>query len=785
MQLNKSIKHLDIIQTNPEEFNQIQKNRQLVFREKFGKNELDNILYSDNHHDLKASRSVDYRLSIDDIQTLCDCGLLMTNSNSKKKTFAGTYLDLYNNDMPVFITSDSMLYAFHKFYDTFLENLETSVLINQMLNMCDKLLQTIRTIQETDNNRGMLKNLEVYFMIPYVLMQLNNDLKENLITEVILPEPINVLKNELLTYELTADIIDRESKMGYQFDKPIYSRYDSRKGKSFIRYLDLNITEKVLRNIVINSPKYYNILKNFEIPDIYFPINLKFGGHEEFNKFIHAIANYNDIKFDFCGIEINVNGTQFKPRGHYTKTLKHTNYFMAFTWLSKFEICIRKKNQINDNNTNANADIDYNCNSTLICNIIAKICEHQLEAVLKFQEFMLTIIGKSDNYMSSEYLEVINNVLPKFNDLSETIEYLINNKHILHTQICQLLTKQCELTKMGDYVDSETLTAFCLIGKANQIDNIIIQRFVDHVIDDDGVETFRKFPYIFDLIYTLFDNKSVRGLITNAMNNINVKNRDGYKYNNHLEQIKDFCDNHQFANSIYAQELNVLRSLTSDCITDHPFNTNAWGLCKANTQIGHYAELRHDNVLYLDEVRNGMCKCSYPDMLIEPNLKFWSEFLKLVIMMKALVISTSNDHVILCNFENIVNKFILYLNGNRDKQLIEELKSIIKEEYAGSGGSYFDGWYVSLFHSHSDAMMMKPEISSYFTAPEDDRGVGGILHIGTGETKVIYVKYKDDMGDECIYMGPIYSAYEFITPYSERLNDDEWKNRYNAYQSLF
>ena len=43
-------------------------------------------------------------------------------------TFASTYLDIYNNDLPVFITSDSLLYALHKSCDSILTDLELSVL---------------------------------------------------------------------------------------------------------------------------------------------------------------------------------------------------------------------------------------------------------------------------------------------------------------------------------------------------------------------------------------------------------------------------------------------------------------------------------------------------------------------------------------------------------------------------------------------------------------------------------------------------------------------------------
>jgi hypothetical protein len=50
-------------------------------------------------------------------------------------TFASTYLDLYFNDLPVFISADSMLHALHKSFDSMLLDFERQVLIPEVDRM--------------------------------------------------------------------------------------------------------------------------------------------------------------------------------------------------------------------------------------------------------------------------------------------------------------------------------------------------------------------------------------------------------------------------------------------------------------------------------------------------------------------------------------------------------------------------------------------------------------------------------------------------------------------------
>ena len=177
--------------------------------------------------------------------------------------------------------------------------------------------------------------------------------------------------------------------------------------------------------------------------------------------------------------------------------------------------------------------------------------------------------------------------------------------------------------------------------------------------------------------------------------------------------------------------------------------------------------------------------------MIEPVPTFWNEFLNLIQMMKMLLEGKNKKEFnILNNFEIIINKFLKYLDQylNKkkvDKELIEELKAIISIKNYGSGSPSYGGWYVNLFESDDTALEFTPEVSSMFTGSSDLRDGGGIVHLGNGPVQVMYILVKDYITNEDkIFMGPVYSTYEFITDIGTRLNDEEWKKEYKNYQSL-
>ncbi len=707
----KNLKFLDLIQTDPKDFNKLQSEKVNKFIEENGREKYYYILHTNKHHELRRQRTVDYRLSEEQLEKLKTDKLLVTNAINTERygqnisAFGSHVLKLYHNDMPVFVTSDMMLYALHRFYDKSLEILEIE-LIKEFKCLCESLLTTIQSIDVSQldvNIINHLKGLELYLAVPYFL---------------------------------------------------------------------LNYSENTQRRY--SQPKIVELSK--------FKMDPKFNSTEEVKTICDDIRNLKLNNLTINNVNFSFNATTFKPRGHYSKSTNLENYFMAFTWFSK---CIVKLNKNNPE--------DYK-NGFIFSSLLCEIAKQSIFQVQKIEHFVETLIGKPDGYTLSSFsseIKINTNELDIKNFFNK-IDDLVENT---------VLTNKCKLTKVGDAgltFDESNRTEYCfsLIGKGTTFDNAVINSMVDVEFNKNtGLD--RKFPSIFDITYALFNNESTLDFVRERMNCPTKNGRDGIKYDEYLESVKQhMAESNIIGTTLYNQELVMLKALSnlSNSTTAHPniepFNSKAWGYKQAQTQIGHYNEIRHDNVLYLDECGGMMMCCEYPDIMIEPCLEFWKEFLNLIKMMEVMFISlgvkstTNQTQRIINNFKSIVGKFIVFseyfLAGQEiPNELKEELKCILEYQSGGSGPPTYSGWYPQLFYDKEESLENKSEVSSYFTAVNDDRGSGGICHLGNGDVQLMYIVVNDT-----IYIGPVYTVYDIITPFEVRYNDAEWEKQRKKYKPL-
>jgi hypothetical protein len=755
------IKFLDLIQTDPKVFNEKQIKLQSEYKNKFGEKAYEKMLWSSSHSELKASRTNDYRLTNEELLKLQTDKVFL--KQVKPESFARMYLNLYNNDMPVMITSDSILYAFHKFYDDWLKGLETTTLSEKLLEVCNLMLQSLYSVDVTEQNSEYLKALEVYFMVSKVLLSLQNDISDKITSEPTML--FSIEETNLLLTKPSKERIDEELLTYPKVTFDYFSEYNA--VNKFVKFINPTIDSYDASNYVSRSPKLFAAFKHFKLPDVNEPIVFKYGGEELFNSLISSIAKLQDINMDICGVTMKMNGSLFKPRGHYTESLQLKNYFRAFSFISKFDIKIEKNNELNTN-------------GLVLASILSKISEAHVEEINNFQSFIGKIIGSGDNYSIKSFLELLNKHMPQTN-LNDSITYILCNAEQLLNDIMTEDLKRSKMTKFGDTNFDSKSISFSLISKGTQVDNEIISQFVDNeLLDDEGNCPKRKFPSILDLLYTLFGNQDVLPKLKADMD---------VQYNNHLEKVKEKYVNHNFDDTLYGQELKMLRALTNDKLNMSPFNTKAWGLKQAVTQTGFYSDMRHDNCLYIEECFGFRDCCSHPDLMVEPVLTFWREFLNTISIMKSLPIVSKKDEKILNNFETILNKFIIvtekYLNDEEiNETLLTELKTICKSEYHGSGGPTYDGWYFNLFRSEDDAFKVKPECSTWFTAVDDERGNGGICTLGNNGAKLMYVIVTDNNNQSKILLGPTYNTYSFKTAYDDRLNDKEFGQKIKNFTPL-
>ncbi len=97
------------------------------------------------------------------------------------------------------------------------------------------------------------------------------------------------------------------------------------------------------------------------------------------------------------------------------------------------------------------------------------------------------------------------------------------------------------------------------------------------------------------------------------------------------------------------------------------------------------------------------------------------------------------------------------------------LKQTVDLRGGGSGPPTWDGWYTKLIYGEKPKDF-NPTVSDVHTDTEHQQ----VLQVGVGAAKYLLVAI-DNGEDKMIFVGPKYSYYEFHKPAASRMTDEEWE----------
>jgi len=100
------------------------------------------------------------------------------------------------------------------------------------------------------------------------------------------------------------------------------------------------------------------------------------------------------------------------------------------------------------------------------------------------------------------------------------------------------------------------------------------------------------------------------------------------------------------------------------------------------------------------------------------------------------------------------------------REELEFVKKTIDQRGGGSGPPRYDGWYPKLFND--SPMEHKPIVSDVHSDPARGR----VLEVAVGDAQFVVVAV-DNGPHRAVYVGPSYSYYEFTS--STRLTDEQWR----------
>ncbi len=128
--------------------------------------------------------SADYFDSIDAKYNLTNYEKSLLNKNGfmvserlSKGSFGDAFLDIYHKDLPVFISTDAILHAFHVSYDRILKDMELAVLIDKLSTLLEQLHSQMPQLENKYSSHPdiklMLHDVDVYLTVARKLLDKN------------------------------------------------------------------------------------------------------------------------------------------------------------------------------------------------------------------------------------------------------------------------------------------------------------------------------------------------------------------------------------------------------------------------------------------------------------------------------------------------------------------------------------------------------------------------------------------------------------------------------------
>lgn len=621
-------------------------------------------------------------------------------------TYAAAFADAYIKDLPVYISSDAILHAFHRSYDNMLADIESFILEPQLF-------------------RALI-----------------------------------AMKATLESSPIPKDPLVQKARLDADIYLTVALRLASRDDYYGTAHIPTNPT---------------------------FPENTSV-----INNLLTLISSENLVQYPlFAETPRDIDFSQMKPRGHYpNKNL--SGYFQAMMWLGRTEIFITKPNGAKPEPTDE--DIKRQC---MLAVTLAGLAQNS-GAVENFNEIDALIskfVGAQDNLSLSQLIGVNSTLSITSPDQlrEDVLQKQFQDESIKRGAQQQILSQLL----WGDPFKLNSIkpaAAFMLMGQRFIFDSYILANVVF-----DKVKS-RMMPSPLDAMFVLGNDASIQLLQPEIEKFAYAKNLAGLRYLTDM-QTKDFWEE-----SLYSTWLSGIRSLNPPKDrTGLPrfMQTGAWWQKTLNTQLGSWAELRHDNLLYAKQSYSGGSGCFYPKGFVEPMPELYSTIARCSNSLKAALLGKVFDKAFTFSYNSphdlldTMRARLDYITNTCTTLALMAEKELRSEPFTTDQQRIIENWvqeknigicvkiisyngvYPQLLYGVDKEMMAVGDyvVADVHTQPTDLDGniVGKILHIGTGKVNSALIVAQDPTdGCSTAYIGPVGSYYEHITDNFNRLTDTDW-----------
>ncbi len=445
--------------------------------------------------------------------------------------------------------------------------------------------------------------------------------------------------------------------------------------------------------------------------------------------------------------------SQYKPRGHYTRTEKLEQFFKAMMWYGRMSFRLHPSDGQGINETRQ---------AVLIALGLAQVVENANNWA-NIYEPTVFFVGSADDLIYTDYLAMIGKIfsspipLETFEN-SSVIEAIIQegmkyrNPRILSSII-------------PDTQDTSNETkGLRFMGQRFIPDSYIFQSLVH-----DNVNA-RMFPTALDVFAVFGSNRSQELLQDEA-----TKYPDYLPRRALLEEEFAAYNLTVWTQNLYWLWLYSLTPLLNPKGTGYPMymQSPAWIDKELITALGSWTELRHDTILYAKQSYTKFTSIPpEPDQgYVEANPELFARLTSLASM----------------TFEGLQNRSLMpEIIDERLTLLIETLTSLTEIAIKELEVKPLDNKEINLIKNIGSVLERIVNINdSEYTTGTDERmalvadvhtdpNSGKVLEEGVGNPFIIFTVNKIN-GELILSRGATFSYYEFQQPLAERLTDEEWQ----------
>jgi hypothetical protein len=289
------------------------------------------------------------------------------------------------------------------------------------------------------------------------------------------------------------------------------------------------------------------------------------------------------------------------------------------------------------------------------------------------------------------------------------------------------------------------------------------------IIDGAG-RPVRGFPRGLDVMALLGSDRS-RELL-DELNDSNYKEYD--RQYGELEDEFNSFDAAEWNKNLYWSWLFALKPLLDDRGAGYPtfMQTDAWQDKELTTALASWAELRHDTILYAKQSYTMVGTSMPPEEkpvvgYVEPVPEFYNRLLALTRMTNSglteMDVLDDSSKYRLENLERILARLV----NISSKELENEELSKDDYDFIKNFGDNLDGVIADV----DDKAKKTTIIADVHT----DSNTEQVLEEGVGYVDLVVVAYKLPDGRILVGAGPVMSYYEFKHPMDDRLTDEAWR----------